>query len=136
MICVEKIRTAAETNKLAVHPRLGWLLNIWGSWASPEEPKSWVDKLTQSREGIVAFLTAFTFKSTSAGLEDYVAREHWHVPLKTVELYLDPSVLEERVKNLQPQGANEAEIRALEEFQKALQRRREGKSENPPFWDS
>lgn len=135
-ICVEKIRATAETDKLAVHPRLAWLLNVWGSWASPKEPKSWIDKLTQSKDGIVTFLTAFTFKSTSAGLGDYVAREHWHVLLKTVELYIDPSVLEQRVKDLQPKGTNEAEIRALGEFQKALRRRREGKSEDPPFWDS
>ena len=55
-LCLDKIRQAAGSARLAADSKLGTLLGIWVEWGGPDEPRAWVENLTQSGEGLVTFL--------------------------------------------------------------------------------
>ena len=134
-ILVEKIRKAAESGKLAAHPKLGTLLGIWAEWAGPDKPKSWVENFTQTGEGLVVFLEAMTDKATSSGSGDSVPRDFWYMQLKVVEKFIDPEVVASRLEKLKPQVQNESQTRAFKAFQQAIGRRRSGKPDGMPWRD-
>ena len=133
VICLEKIRHAADSGELSSHPRLVMLLGVWVEWAGPQEAQTWVEKLTQSSDGLIAFLEAMTVKATSHGSGE--TREVWYVQLRAVERFIDPEVLASRLESLKSQGRNESQVRALRAFDVALRRRREGKPEGRPWLD-
>jgi len=134
-ICVEKIRGAAASGKLENQLHLGMLLGIWAEWAGPTEPKTWVEKLVQSREGLITFLVAMTGKSTSYGGGGEAPRELWYMRLPAVERFIELNVLENQFEKIKPQSENESENRAIKAFQQALERRRSGKPDGRPFLD-
>lgn len=134
-ICVEKIRSVAASGKLATHRHLGTLLGIWAEWAGPSEPKTWVEKLVQSSEGLVTFLVAMTGKSTSYGSGEQGPREAWYIQLPAVERFIDLKAIESQFEKLKPQGQNESETRAIRALQHALDRRRSGIPDGRPFLD-
>jgi predicted KAP-like P-loop ATPase len=134
-ILIEKIRKSAETGGLTSHPKLGTLLGIWAEWAGPDEPKSCVESLTQTGEGLVVFLETMTNQATSSGSGDSVPREFWYMQLNLVERFIDPEVVASRLEKLKPQVQNESQIRAVKAFQQAISRRRNGKPDGTPWRD-
>src|SRR4029077_4950324 len=99
---LDKIREAAGSAKLAGHSKLGTLLGIWVEWAGPDQPRAWVENLTQSGDGLVAFLEAMTLKAVSSGTQG--TQETWYMQLKFVERFIAPEVLSSRLEKLEPQG--------------------------------
>jgi predicted KAP-like P-loop ATPase len=83
-ICVEKIRVAAKDGTLISHPEMSFILYRWRDWASPEEPKQWVERLIESQDSLLAFLEAFLQRSQSWGLTDYVSRDHWYIRVDNI----------------------------------------------------
>ena len=132
-ILVEKIRTVAESGKLARHPKLAALLGIWAEWVGPDEPKAWVKSFVQFGDGLVTFLEAMTEKAVSFGTDG--TQEMWFIRLKSVERFIDPELLSNQIERLKPQAKNESEVRALKVFQEALGRRRKGKPDGAPWRD-
>lgn len=133
-LCVDKIRQAAASGRLAGHSKLGTLLGVWVEWTGSVEPRAWVENLTQSRDGLVAFLEAMANKAISSGTQG--TQEIWYMRLKPVERFIDTGVLSSRMEKFKPQGENEPQVRALKSFQEALGRRRSGKSDGAPWRDS
>ena len=66
-LCVNRIRGAAESGRLAEHKDLISILYRWRNWTSPAEPGAWVQKLTESETGAVRFLVAVLQKTTFPG---------------------------------------------------------------------
>jgi predicted KAP-like P-loop ATPase len=133
LICVKNIRRAAESGQLSTQPRLSTLLGIWVEWGGPQEVQAWVERLTQSRDGLIIFLERMTDKATSSGGGG--TQEHWYIQLRIVERLIDPELLASRLESLKPQGQNESEVRAIRAFEFALRRRREGKLDGRPWLD-
>lgn len=129
-ICVEKIRQAAESGALKTHPEIARILYRWREWATPEEPKKWVEDLVESHNGALFLLRAFVQRSTSQGIGDYVPKIHWRISLSSLENFISIDVLEQKVKKIDLAGIGEKEQRAVQAFQKALKRRQEGKSDD------
>jgi predicted KAP-like P-loop ATPase len=129
-ICVEKIRQAAESGALKTHSEMARILYPWREWATPEQPKKWVEDLVESQNGALFLLTAFTQRSTSQGIGDYVPKIHWRISLTSLENFISIDVLEQKVKEIDLTGIGEKEQRAVQAFQKALKRRQEGKSDD------
>jgi predicted KAP-like P-loop ATPase len=134
-ISARKISEAAKSGRLAVHPKLGPLLGFWVEWVGPDEPKAWVENLTQSDEGLVAFLEAMTDKAVASGSDDSMPREIWYTQLKSLERFIDPELVASRLERLKPQVQNESQIRAFKAFQQAIGRRRSGKPDGMPWRD-
>jgi predicted KAP-like P-loop ATPase len=129
-ICVEKIQQAAKSGTLKTHPKMAYILYRWREWASPEEPRKWVESLIESEDSLLSFLTAFLQRSTSQGMGDYVARIHWHINLEDLEHFVSADVLEKKIGQLSLAGLGDKEQRAVRAFQKALKRRQAGRSDD------
>jgi predicted KAP-like P-loop ATPase len=134
-ISARKISEAADFGRLAVHPKLGPLLGFWVEWVGSDKPKAWVENLTQSEDGLVAFLEAMTDKAVASSSSDSLPREMWYMQLKSVERFIDLEVLANRLEKLNPQVQDESQIRALRAFQQAIGRRRGGKPDGMPWRD-
>ena len=129
-ICVEKIEHAAASGILASHPKMLSILYRWREWSSPAKSREWVEGLIESRTGVLSFLTAFLQRSTSHGMGDYVTEEHWRINLTNVEDFVSSDALEKKVEELSLDNLSDKEMKAVKAFQKAVKRRREGKSDD------
>lgn len=129
-LCVEKIKQAANTGSLSTHSKMLSILYRWREWSSPDKPREWVERLTASPAGVLSFLTASLHRSTSHGMGDYVSQEHWRINLKTVEDFIPVDTFEKKVAELPLDNLTQKERRAVNAFQKAIKRRREGKSDD------
>lgn len=74
-----------------------------------DEPKTWVDDLTQCDDGIIRFLEAMTGKATSSGAADFAPREVWYIQLQAIEKFIDPATLINRIETLKPAGKTESQ---------------------------
>ncbi|MFQ5903712.1 MAG: hypothetical protein ACE5JO_08480, partial [Candidatus Binatia bacterium] len=129
-ICVEKIRVAAENGKLRNHPKMLSILYRWREWALPEEPKKWVEGLVTSTDGLLCFLKGCVQEGSVSGADDYAPRIYRHMRLKSVEDFVAPEIVGGKVKQISLDGLTEDEKEAVRAFQRALKRRREGKSDD------
>ena len=127
---VSKIRTASESGALADHTKMLSILYLWRKWTSPEEPSAWVQRLVESGGGAIKFLTALLQKSTSQGMGDYVAKVHWRVRLQNIEDFVPSTMIAEKIQGLVLDTLTEKEQQAIQAFQKALQRKKEGKTDD------
>ena len=106
------------------------ILFRWREWGSPDEPTKLVEKLVSSKDGLVCFLKGFVQEGSVSGHEDSVARVYRYMSLKSVEDFVSLEFLEEKVKQISLEGLTEEEKGAVRAFQKALKRRKEGKSDD------
>ncbi len=106
------------------------ILFRWREWGSPEEPKKWVEKLVSSKDGLLCFLKGLVQQGMVQGAEDSGTRVYRYMSLKSVEDFVSPEVVEEKVKQISLEGLTEEEKGAVRAFQKALKRRKEGKSDD------
>lgn len=91
-LCVKIIKQASESGKLNNHPKMASILYRWRDWASPEESARWVEKLIETREGVIAFLTAFLQRSKVHGMGDYTYRIRYSISLKNIEDFVPADV--------------------------------------------
>lgn len=129
-ICVEKIEQAANAGKLVTHPNMLAILYRWREWGSPEKPRQWVEGLIDSKAGALSFLTSCLHRSTSHGMGDHVSQEHWRINLTYVDDFVSADTLEKKVVALSLDDLIDKEKKAVKAFQKAIKRRREGKSDD------
>jgi predicted KAP-like P-loop ATPase len=134
-LCVERIRKAGSSESLKNHPEMLRILYHWLKWAPPDEIKKWVADLIQTNEGLLSFLTKIVHSSVFQSGGDYVSRTHWRISIKNVEDFISPEVIAQKVKALNTENLSEKEQRAVKAFQKAMKRRREGKSDDDWRYD-
>jgi len=82
------------------------------------------------RDGVRCFLKGLVQQGMAQGAEDYGARIYRYMRLKSVEDFVAPEVVEEKVKQIRLDGLTEDEKEAVRAFQRALKRRREGKGDD------
>lgn len=129
-ICVKKMERAADSGVLASHPKMLSILNRWHKWVSPDKPRQWVERLVESHEGTLSFLTACLYRSMSHGMGDYVSQEHWEINLKNFEDFVSVDAVEKKLAELSVEDLSDKEQKAVKAFQKAMKRRREGTSDD------
>lgn len=64
------------------------------------------------------------------GADDYAARVYRYMRLKSVEDFVSPEFPEEKVTQISFDGLGEEQKEAVRAFQRALKRRKEGKSDD------
>ena len=69
-------------------------------------------------------------RSSSQGIDDYVAKINWYIHLKTIEDFIPVDLLEQKVKKIRVEKLTEEEKRAVDAFHRALKRRQDGKSDD------
>jgi predicted KAP-like P-loop ATPase len=129
-ICLTKIRAAADSGALAGHSQLASILYRWRDWASIEEPRAWVQTLTQSDEGVLKLLVAFLQKSTSQTIGDHAATSRWRIRLDSLEPFIEIDSLEKRVNELELGDLSQEQSEAINQFRRAVSRKKQGKPDD------
>lgn len=128
-LCVQKIRDSAANGELSKNRHLATLLYRWLKWDSPEEVRKWAANLCAAPQGALVLLNALTHRGFSQTIGDHVGRVTTRVSLAEIEKFVELSSLDEQIEKLSQSDRSEDERAAIQEFQKAVSRRREGKPE-------
>lgn len=134
--CLDRIRKAAASGLLYTNRRLAFILFHWHDWAGDEEPRSWVGDLISTDEGLLIFLVAFLERVTSTSMGDKVSRVIWRIRLSSMEKYVDPDGLKQRISQLDRENLTEQQRAAVDAYHKAVKRQQEGKEENGYWLDN
>jgi predicted KAP-like P-loop ATPase len=130
---VQKIQTAAVSGALAQHPKLAVLLGRWLTWGTKEDVASYIEALTQTPMGTLQLLRSLVVRSVRRGLGDYVGTERYYMRRVDIEALLSMDTLDARVQALPTDGLSGEDQQAIKAFQKAMERRKSGKSDDDPF---
>ena len=96
---VTRISSAAEDMTLSQSPHLGILLYRWKEWATPEDSRRFVARLTRSDDGVLDFLQGMIAqRSTSVG--KYASKRGWYLPIDAVNEFIDAEVLVESIQRI------------------------------------
>ena len=116
-----RVSAAGDDMTLAQSPHLGILLYSWKEWAHAEVSKRFVKRLTESEDGVLAFLQGMVAQqSISAG--KYVSRRGWHLRIDDVNEFIDPEALVkpiERVKRERWADLTDSQREAVDAFSNA-----------------
>jgi len=129
---VQKIQSAAASRALAQHSKLGVLLSLWQTWGKKEDVANYIEALTQTAPGTLDLLRSLVVRSLRHGMDDYVGTERHYMRRNDIETLIPMDTLDARVQKL-PDSLNDEDQRAVKAFQKAVERRNAGKSDDDPF---
>lgn len=133
-LCVQKIRTAAETGRLADLPGALSLLYRWRDWEGEDGPRAFCETLASTSEGAAKLAKIFVGRSTSTTIGDRVSRVSWYVKLSTLEHFVPADQMDASLKSVDVAHLKPDEARAVTAFRVAMERRRAGKPESDlPF---
>jgi predicted KAP-like P-loop ATPase len=131
-LCIRKIREAAlEGPPLSTNPRLGSILYRWLDWTNDAaEVKKWVSNVASSPEGAMLILRAFVSRGSRQSIDDKVAVVTWNIRLGDLERFVDLALFQEMIDKLVVSKLDERDRNCLRAYQRAVKRRREGKSDD------
>lgn len=130
-LIVEKIRLSATSGELIDSPDLGHLLYRWADWGTEDEPRVWATHVAETDEGLVRLLSAFLGEVRSHTSGERTETRRFRMDPKSIEPFLDPDALIERVRSLNSSnkftGRDEA---AIEQFIRGYELRARGEDPN------
>lgn len=130
---VHKIEGAAASGALARHPKLAILLGRWHMWGKTEDIASYIETLTKTSEGTLQLLRSLVVRSVGQKLGDYVGTERYYMRRKDIETLIPMDTLDARVRAVTSVSQSDEDRRAVKAFQKAMERRSLGQSDEDPF---
>ena len=126
-VCLRKIETAASNGSLLENSNLLYILYRWREWGGGEGARAFCENLANNLDSAVRLVKSFLARSTSTGFGDYVGKENWYIRLKDVENFIPFETLEAALQNVSVESLKDKDRLAVEEFRKAVERRRRGK---------
>ncbi len=130
---VRKIEGAAASGTLPQHPKLAVLLGLWRRWGKNEDAASYIEALTKTAVGALQLLKSLVVCSLRQGIGDYIGTERYYMRRNDIEALISMDTLDARVRELPSDSLSDEDQRAVKAFQKAMERRRTGKSDDDPF---
>jgi predicted KAP-like P-loop ATPase len=131
-LCLVKIRAAASDGRLSRHSRMLYILYRWRDWSGAEEPSQWVEALTRTPEGLLAFLSACSQKVRSAGANELTVRVTWRMQLDDIESFIPLTTISERVAQLPPIVRNSPDgQRLIGQYDAAIRSRNDPDRDDP-----
>ena len=134
-LAVAKIDQAAASGLLEQHPRLALLLSLWQKWGRPERVADYIETLMATPKGTLQLLKSFVQRSVRHSVNDYLETERFYVRRKDIEVLIPMDTLDDVVRRLPSENLDAEDQRAIFAFEKALERRRVGKSDDDPLAD-
>ena len=129
---VRKIRKAGKMNILLDLPQLTNILYRWKEWAGEKEVKQWVEKTIKNDKNLLKLLIKFvsitTTYSSSGTIKNPRLDPDWFKPFVK-----DSEKFAERIKKLSKKRLSEEQKKAVEQFLKEYQLRKEGKDPSNPL---
>jgi predicted KAP-like P-loop ATPase len=115
---VGKIIEAAKEGILLSTPTLVDTLYAWTTWTnSDEQVRKWVREIVETDEGLISFLQRFGSIRQSWSLGDVVARHRYRLDPKSLEPFIDPKDIVNRVRMICDKlDLNAEQKKAISEF--------------------
>lgn len=98
--CVERIEYWSIHCDLQDHPRLLTLLIAWRDWDKTGTCKNYINKISQTDKGIIAFLAAILDRAIIEAMTSYEKNISWEKYLIEISKFIDPKKLEQHAKEL------------------------------------
>jgi predicted KAP-like P-loop ATPase len=134
---LQKIRRVAMEGRLLNRSDLVYLLFRWRQWAGDEEAQRWSrDTTKDSPQRTLGFLRPFLHQGTSHTIGDHVARINYFIKYSEIEHFVDVYELEKDIDKLSEVRLTDLDQKVVQEFRKAVARKRSGKVEGDWGWDS
>lgn len=99
-LAASRIENWAQSGRLVEHPRLLALLYAWRDWGKEEDCRRFVEQMTKSDRGLVAFLLATLDSAIAQAMTRYEKNSSWEVYLSDIEAFIPPKMLENHAKLL------------------------------------
>lgn len=112
--------------ELLEHKHLVSFLYRWKRWGDKTKVVGWLKLHTESPEGCISLLKGFVGKSSSYAYGDHVAKISTYIKLESIENFVEISLIEDGVRNLDKTTLDFEGKEALDAFEKALERRKSG----------
>lgn len=129
-IALKKVQEAAQQNSLVQTSDIRQILSYWQR-TNEEEAKQWVRQAISTDEGLVDFLEKFLETSVTQSVADMVPRKSYTLDPQSLEPYLEPAEIIDRVKSLdEKNGLTQQQSIAVKQFIQAYDMRQQGKDQN------
>lgn len=99
-IAVNRIKSWAENASLISHPQLMAILLAWQQWDESLSCQQYVEQVTQTDRGLVAFLTAALNEPINQAMTQYEKNPEWEKSLNNIEKIIPASRLQDHAKQL------------------------------------
>src|SRR6266446_2049271 len=96
-LCVRKISEARARAELLTHPKLRYILGFWAKWGSKQEVSDWFASTSQSDDGLLAILKAFTESMSHIEGERTVGFQY-RFALEDFSRYTSPDSVIDRIR--------------------------------------
>ncbi|EKD70310.1 MAG: KAP family P-loop protein [uncultured bacterium] len=99
-LATSRIAYWGQTERLIDHPRLLPILYAWKNWGSEEDCRRYVEKITHTDKGLVAFLRATLDEAITDAMVSYEKNPSWETYLQNIEDFIPAHLLENHAKIL------------------------------------
>ncbi len=99
-LAVERIDEWAKHQDLVDSPHLLPILYAWRNWGNEEACREYIDKITKTDRGLVAFLTATLAQPISEAMTEYHKKPSWEKHLDDIDAFIPSNLLENHAKLL------------------------------------
>lgn len=99
-LAVTRIELWAESGRLAEHPRLLPLLYAWRDWGDEAKCRQFVERMTRTDPGLIAFLIATLDQAIAQAMTAYEKSPAWDAYLTDIDAFIPPKALEQHAKIL------------------------------------
>ncbi len=114
------------SNDLLSNEHLVSFLHRWKRWGNENIVTDWLKLQIQTVEGCIALLKRFVGKSSSQSLGDHIVEITTYIELEDIEIFLDISPIQEKVKDVDALELDSEAQEALIAFRNALEKREKG----------
>lgn len=99
-LAVSRIESWANTDRLSSHPQFLPILYAWRKWGNIDACQRYVEKITKTDRGLIAFLTAILSDAIKTAMTQYEKNMAWQTYLDDIELFIPAHELEAHAKLL------------------------------------
>ena len=94
------IESWAKDGRLAEHPTLMPILYAWLDWGNDKACRQFVEQMTESDRGLVAFLSQALAEPVAEAITEYKMNPAWENYLEDINAFIPPRMLEQHAKTL------------------------------------
>ncbi len=125
---VDKLNYMADnsSDELMNHEHLVSFLYRWKRWGNEEKVVSWLQEQVENTEGCIKLLKAFVTKSSSQTMGDYSVKITNNIKLENIESFIQIEPIIAKISSVKASTLDVKSQEAIEAFNKALERREKG----------
>lgn len=99
-LVVNRIENWAKNGSLVSHPQLLPILFAWREWGNEEDCIRYVNQITETDRGLVAFLTSTLDKPICEAMTEYHKTPEWEKHLENIKAFIAVNLIQEHAKAL------------------------------------